>query len=61
MLCLVNRDFFLKRFIAMVQTEATLICLHKPDLIKLVLQLESEINSDIKELASEIGDLVAQI
>ena len=44
----------------MVHTEATLKGLNKPDLIKLVLQLESEMNSDIKELTSEIRDLVAQ-
>ena len=41
--------------------EATLKGLNKPDLIKLVLQLESEMNFDIKELASEIGDLVPQM
>ena len=34
----------------MVHREATLTGLCKPDLIKLVLQLESEMNSDIKEL-----------
>ena len=45
----------------MVQTKATLKGLNKPDLIKLVLQLESEMNSDIKELTSEIRDLVAQM
>ena len=33
--------------------EATLRGLNKLDLIKLVLQLESEMNSDIKELTSE--------
>ena len=48
-------------FIAMVYMEATLKGLNNPDLIKLVLQLESEINSNIKELTSEIRDLVAQI
>ena len=35
--------------------------LNKPDLIKRVLQLESEMNSDIKELTSEIRDLVTQM
>ena len=45
----------------MVNTEATLKGLNKPDLIKLVLQLESEMNFDIKELASEIRDLVPQM
>ena len=34
----------------MVHVEATLKGLNKPDLIKLVLQLGSEMNSDIKEL-----------
>ena len=33
----------------------------KPNLIKLVLQLESEMNSDIKEVTSKIRDLVAQM
>ena len=47
--------------IAMVHMEATLKGLNKPDLIKLVLQLESEMNFDIKELASEIRDLVPQM
>ena len=41
----------------MVHTEARLKGLNKPDLIKLVLKLESEMNSDIKELPSEIKDL----
>ena len=45
----------------MVHAEATLKGLTKPDLIKLVLQLESEMNSDIKELTSEIRDFVAQM
>ena len=45
----------------MVHMEATLKGLNKPDLIKLVLQLESEMNFDIKELASEIRDLVPQM
>ena len=55
--------FFLKKnvFIATVHTEATLKGLDKPDLIKLVLQLESGINSDIKELTPEIRDLVGQM
>ena len=33
----------------------------KPDLIKLVLQLELKVNSNIKELTSEIRDLATQI
>ena len=37
----------------MVHTEATFKGLNKPDLIKLLLQLESEMNSDIKELTLE--------
>ena len=41
--------------------ETTLKGLNKLDLIKLVLQLESEMNSDIKELTSEIRDLVTQM
>ena len=41
----------------MVHTEATLKGLSKPDLIKLVLQLKSEMNSDIKELISKIETL----
>ena len=45
----------------MVHTEATLKDLNKPDLIELVLQLESEISSQIKELISEIRDLVTQM
>ena len=45
----------------MVHTEATLKGLNKPNLIKLVLQLESEMNSDIKELTSEIREIVAQM
>ena len=45
----------------MVHTAATLKGLNKPDLIELVLQLESEMNSDIKELTSEIKDLVTQM
>ena len=45
----------------MVHTEATLKGLNKPELIKLVFQLELEMNSDIKELTSEIRDLVAQM
>ena len=45
----------------MVLTEATLKGLNKPDLIKLVLQLESEMNSYIKELTSEIRELVTQM
>ena len=45
----------------MVDTEATLKGLNKPDRIKLVLQLESEMNSDIKELTLEIIGFVAQM
>ena len=45
----------------MVHTEAALKGLNKPELIKLLLQLESEMNSNIKELTSEIRDLVAQM
>ena len=45
----------------MVHTEATLKGLNKPNLIKLVFQLESEMNSNIKELTSEIRNLVAQM
>ena len=45
----------------MAHTEATLKGLNKTDLIKLVLQLESEIKSDIKELKSETRDLVTQM
>ena len=45
----------------MVYMEATLKGSNKPDLIKLVLQLESEMNSYIKELTSEIRDLVTQM
>ena len=41
--------------------EATLKGLNKTHLMKLVLQLESEMNSDIKELTSEIRDLVTQM
>ena len=52
---------YLKRFIVMLHTKATLKGVNKPELIKLVLPLESEMNFDIKELTSEIRDLVAQI
>ena len=45
----------------MVHPEATLKGLKKPDLIKLVLQLKSEMNSNIKELTSEIRDPVTQM
>ena len=34
----------------MIHTEATLKGLNKPDLFKLILRLESEMNSDVKEL-----------
>ena len=40
--------------------EKTLKGLNKPDLIKLVLQLEQEMISDIKELTSETRDLITQ-
>ena len=40
--------------------KAALKSLNKPDLIKLVLQLESEIISDINGLTSEISGLVTQ-
>ena len=45
----------------MVHTEATLKGLNKPDIIKLVLKLESEMNSDVKELTSEIRDFLIQM
>ena len=51
----------MKRYFAIVPTEATLEGLNKPDLSKLVLQLESEMNSDIKELASEFRGLETQM
>ena len=41
----------------MVHSEVTLKGLSKPELIKLVLQLKSEMNSDIKELISKIETL----
>ena len=41
----------------MVHREATLNGLNKPNLIKLVLQLKSEINSDIKELNQKLETL----
>ena len=44
----------------MVDMETALKSLNKPDLIKLVLQLESEIISDINGLTSEISGLVTQ-
>ena len=45
----------------MVHTEVTLKGLNKPELIKLVLQLESEMNSDIKELTLKFRELVTQM
>ena len=63
-LCLVNRAFFvffLNVLIAIVHAEATLKNLNKPDLIKPVLQLGSEMNSDIKDIVLEIRDLFAQM
>ena len=47
-------------FFVMVDMKAALKSLNKPDLIKLVLQLESEIISDINGLTSEISGLVTQ-
>ena len=44
----------------MVDMETALKSLNKPDLIKLVLQLESETISDINGLTSEISGLVTQ-
>ena len=44
----------------MVDMKAALKSLNKPDLIKLVLQLESETISDINGLTSEISGLVTQ-
>ena len=41
----------------MVHMEATLKGLNKHDLIKQVLLLESGMNSDIKELTSEMRDV----
>ena len=52
---------FFKRFYCNGSTEATIKSLSKPVLIKLDLQLESEMNSDIKEITSGIRDLVVQI
>ena len=45
----------------MVHTEATLKGLNKLDLIKLALQMELELNSDIKEFTSQITDFVTQM
>ena len=45
----------------MVHTEPTLKGLNKSDLIKLVLQLESEINSDMKEPTLEIRYVVTDM
>ena len=45
----------------MVHTDATLKGLNKPDLIKLVLELKPEMNSDIKELTSEFRNLVIKM
>ena len=45
----------------MVHKEPTLKGLNKSDLIKLVLQLESEINSDMKEPTSEIRYVVTDM
>ena len=45
----------------MIYAEKKLKIFNKPDLIKLVLRLESEINFDKKEITSEIRDLVTQL
>ena len=45
----------------MVHTESSLKGLNKPDLIKLVLQPESKMISDVKELASKIRDFVTKM
>ena len=55
------KKIFWNVFIAMVHTKATLKGLNKTDLIKLILQLESEMSSDVKELRLEIRDLVTQM
>ena len=44
----------------MVYTKSILKGLKKPDLIKLVLQLQSEMNFDIEELTPEFRDTVRQ-
>ena len=53
--------YFLKRSFCIVSHGSNIKCLNKPDLIKLVLQLELKVNSNIKELTSEIRDLATQI
>ena len=45
----------------MVKLEVILKGLNKLDLNKLVFQLESEMSSDIKELTSEISNLVKEM
>ena len=45
----------------MVNLEVILKGLNKLDLNKLVFQLESEMSSDIKELTSEISNLVKEM
>ena len=45
----------------MVNLEVILQSLNKLDLNKLVFQLESEMSSDIKELTSEISNLVKEM
>ena len=45
----------------MVNLEVILKSLNKFDLNKLVFQLESEMSSDIKELTSEISNLVKEM
>ena len=45
----------------MVNLEVILKSLNKLDLNKLVFQLESEMSSDIKELTSEISNLVKEM
>ena len=45
----------------MLHKEAILNDLNKLDRIRLVSQMESEMNSDIKKLMSEIRDVVTQM
>ena len=45
----------------MVNLEVILKSLNKLDLNKLVFQLESEMSSDMKELTSEISNLVKEM
>ena len=57
---LTEHFLFFEMFFVMVDMETALKSLNKPDLIKLVLQLESEIISDINGQTSEISGLVTQ-